>query len=303
MARACRLAGLVLCIPALLSCSKKGGDAHPAAPASHKTYAGVLKVDILPDTPTSLQDLQVVASGGGGTVSYSWEKNGAEIPGAHTARLTRDHYAKGDSITADVRMGDEKGSVTVSIGNAPPVVRSLKLSPGYIVRGVDITALPQAYDRDGDAVTFDYAWSVNGEEIVNNSPTLRGNTFKRGDTISLVVTPRDSEGATGPPFTIVPITVPNAQPLFVSTPPQQFKGTTYTYDAVAKDPDGDPIQYSLASAPQGMTIDPGSGRISWQVTRESAGVHEVKVVARDPEGAQSEQQYSLTISLNDGEGP
>jgi hypothetical protein len=40
---------------------------------------------------------------------------------------------------------------------------------------------------------------------------------------------------------------------------------TYTYNAKAIDPDGDKLTYSLKQGPQGMSIDPNSGVVQWQL--------------------------------------
>jgi hypothetical protein len=49
-----------------------------------------------------------------------------------------------------------------------------------------------------------------------------------------------------------------------------------------------------------MAIDTRTGMITWQITPEGAGAHEIEVIARDSDGAQVTQKYSLTIKLNNG---
>ena len=44
-----------------------------------------------------------------------------------------------------------------------------------------------------------------------------------------------------------------------------FDGSVYTYQVKATDPDEDKLTYSLKSAPAGMTIDPKTGAIQWNV--------------------------------------
>ena len=70
---------------------------------------------------------------------------------------------------------------------------------------------------------------------------------------------------------------------------------TYTYDVEATDPDDDTLTYSLDTAPNGMTIDPATGLISWPVSPHEAGEHQVVVRVQDPDGAFDTQSYTLTI--------
>jgi hypothetical protein len=70
----------------------------------------------------------------------------------------------------------------------------------------------------------------------------------------------------------------------------------------AGDPDEDKVEFSLASAPAGMTIDSETGQIRWQISEQhQAGSYDFEVIARDPEGAQSVQPVTLTLSSNEGE--
>jgi len=117
--------------------------------------------------------------------------------------------------------------------------------------------------------------------------------FKRGDTVSLAVVPSDGEGE-GRAYTRV-FTVPDACPVFTSTPPSHFRGTVYTYRAVAVDPDGDAVTYLLGSAPQGMSIDAKTGILTWQLKSADVGTHDIEVTAQDPSGGKTTQRYSLTI--------
>jgi hypothetical protein len=290
---------LLICPAVFSSCSKSDEDVRQT-PQAVQQQAGDLPVRILPEVPTSSDSLFAMFSGPGPAV-YSWEKNGSVIEGETTPRLSPSRFAKLDKVTVVVQSGGKKGSATVIIGNSPPKVTSVSFLPAEIQRGVDITAVPKASDPDGDEVRFSYKWSVNGEVLSNYTPVLKGDRFKRGDKVSLTVIPSDSESA-GPPYETQPVTVKNASPWFDSTPPLDFSGATYTYHAVARDPDGDPLTYSLASAPQGMNINSGTGMITWPVTSGDTGTHLIEVIARDPDGAQVTQRYSLTIRLKSGSG-
>jgi hypothetical protein len=281
-----------------LSCSRSEKDTRTVSGNVPQQFSGTLPVRIGPEPPTTASDLHAVLNKSGG-ITFSWERNGVILENEKTPELSRSLFKKHDKITVRVRQGNEKGSATVVVGNGLPQISSISFFPASIHREVDMTVEPVASDPDGDEVRFDYKWSLNGKELSENSPVLKGNSFKKGDAVSLTVYPCDSEGA-GPPFKTQMVIIPNAAPIFISVPPAEFSGATYSYHALANDPDGDTITYALASAPRGMAIDAKTGMITWQITPESAGAHEIEVIARDSDGAQGTQKYSLTIKLNNG---
>lgn len=283
---------LLVCPIFACSCSKGDKDVQTAAHAVPQQSAGTLPVRITPEAPTAANDLQAVVNNGEG-VTFTWMKNGAFLADENGSRLPHSRFSKHDTITLTVQKGNEIGSATVVIGNAPPTITSISCVPVDFCRGVDITAMPVASGLGNGEVTFDYTWSVNGKDLPEKNPVLKGDMFKKGDKISLVVVPSDSEG-TGPAYIRV-MTVPDATPFFTSTPPTMFKGTIYTYHAVAVDPDDDPITYSFASAPQGMAIDARTGMITWQLNPRDSGTHMIEITAQDPDGAVATQRYSLTI--------
>ena len=140
---------------------------------------------------------------------------------------------------------------------------------------------------------------VNGNDVHNDSPVLTADRFKRGDTVQLTVTPYDREGQ-GTPFVSMNIVIPNGAPRILSTPPQEIHGTVYTYKVVAEDPDGDPLTFSLLTAPDGMTIDSQTGMITWPITDKSASDHVVEIAVEDPGGLKTTQKYTLAISFSGG---
>jgi hypothetical protein len=111
-------------------------------------------------------------------------------------------------------------------------------------------------------------------------------------TVGIRIT--DLNGAySGQEFT-VKVTGANTPPLVISTPNTRGAvGQFYTYTAVAKDAENDAITYSLARRPSGMEIDPSTGVISW--TPSFTGSYEIQVQARDSQGANSLQTYTIVV--------
>ena len=242
-----------------------------------------------------MTDLQVLLSGANNS-SFRWEKNGRVIEGENTATLSKGHFSKGDRITVAANTGNREVSVSVQVGNTPPVVKEVTITPQYIFRGVDITASPGGYDADGDHVRFSYSWHVNGRETGEHTALLKGDQFKKGEKIVLTVIPSDTEGD-GEHYTSVPLVIPNAPPRFTSAPVEGLRGGVYEYNAHAEDPDGDRVRYSIAAGPGGMTIDEESGKVTWQVSQGQGGDHVVEIQAQDEASLKVIQKYTLTITI------
>lgn len=273
--------------------------AKAAADSQHpNTVPGKLSVKLLPEAPTSTTPLQAVCDyKGTGAMTYRWERNSQMLAGEQGTILNPENrFSKGDRISVTVTVEGMSVSSAVMIGNSPPTVASVAFKPEIIYRGIDITAEPVGSDPDGDNVQFNYRWSINGEDLSDNSAVLPGNRFKRGDRIILTITPSDSD-STGVPFITNPIIIPNAPPRFISTPLTSFQGETYTYQSRAEDPDEDQLTYSLVSGPQGMNVDPQTGVVSMKIGKEHSGSHEIEIAAQDPQGMKANQKYTLTLTI------
>lgn len=258
---------------------------------------GLPAVKILPDAPTVVTDLQVVHSVPG-YCSIAWFRNDEMIVGQNSERLLKTYFRKGDVIRVTVSAGGMQESASTIIANSPPHVVSIPFHPRYIHAGENITVSPVAFDPDGDEVQFRYRWKVNGYEVPEDSSILDQRFFRRGDIITLAVLPYDDE-SDGEPFQSRIIVIPNAPPKFSTEPPKSFRGETFAYHVTATDPDGDRVAYSLSAAPSGMRIDPDTGILTWKIDEHSTGIHNVAIIAHDPEGFIAIQQFTLSISLSE----
>ncbi|ELS32847.1 MULTISPECIES: putative Ig domain-containing protein [Pseudanabaena] len=89
----------------------------------------------------------------------------------------------------------------------------------------------------------------------------------------------------------------NKPPQIVSTPITRIgQGQAYSYEVLARDPENNPVIYSLKSSPNGMAIDANTGKISW--TGNIVGSYNVEVQATDSQGGFSSQSYQLEVIAN-----
>ncbi len=96
----------------------------------------------------------------------------------------------------------------------------------------------------------------------------------------------------------------NEPPVITSDPVTTATAeTSYGYQVLANDPEGGPLSYALALAPEGMTID-SNGIVSWMPAVDQEGYQTVTVVVRDAQGLYASQNFRVQVlPLVDTEAP
>jgi hypothetical protein len=190
---------------------------------------------------------------------------------------------------------EETASQTYTANN-PPKITIFNISPQIPVVGGTIRAEVLAQDKDGDEITILYKWSKNDVVLLNASDTLTllPDDFKRGDKISIRVIP-EANRQRGSPATIN-LTIANAPPVIKSSPESfKFDGRVYTDQVKASDPDGDTLAYSIKSGPEGVTINPSTGQISWNVPTDFKGKTTITAAVNDGQGSEATQIFNVEI--------
>ena len=86
-------------------------------------------------------------------------------------------------------------------------------------------------------------------------------------------------------------------PAFSGTAPDSATvGVPYGYDAVATDPDQDPLTFDLPVHPAGMAVDPATGRVGWVPTQDEVGPQVAILRARDDQGGLALYQFTVTVT-------
>ena len=296
--------GLVLSLQ-LLACQRdeiatsRAESSNPGSvQSSRESTAGEvprLTVTIEPGAPTVETDLVAVSNEA--AVTYRWMRGGSGMEGEEGRILAKGMFVKGDEITVVVAIDGRTVSATTRVRNSPPKTLVVKLDPPRdIFHGVDIRAVPEGMDSDGDDIHWTYQWVINNQASpADTAPILRGDRFHRGDLVTVQVIPFDGDDA-GKAYTPRAIMIPNAPPGFTTMPPVAVESAVYEYDAHADDADGDSIRYGLANAPAGMTIDLLTGRLRWPITNQPSGRNPVEVTAEDDVGGRTSQHFTLTVN-------
>ncbi len=232
---------------------------------------------------------------------YEWFVNQKSV---HLERELLPHYFKrGDKIFIKITPNDGfndggpfKTAFSV-VKNTPPEIVSIQLQPQPFVPGKSIKAVVSGKDNENDPIRYSYEWKKNGLPLfAEDHPEIRINDLKKGDLVTVKVTPHDGIDA-GQSYESLNLKSHNRRPLITSSPPMQYKDGVYSYPVEANDPDGDPLEYSILDPQPGMHFHPKTGHFQWEIPDEIKGVHHVTLVVRDSEGEGAAQKVRLDIDF------
>lgn len=314
------LAVYVLMSSLFLSCTKdkpaspvgatgpgEGSDVKSSEP--YGRVPEIISASISPQNPTVNMPLRLEYDGCGEQVrcTFRWYVGGSVVQEGENALLAPGSYRKGDTVFVEIvpssmsATGRPFKTEARQIGNTPPEVVSIELksSSPLPVPGDTITATPKGTDADDDRISYQFEWTVNGASVTgqpSDNDTFNTTGLRKKDTIIVAVTPSDGESK-GPTKLSDPLFLANRPPRIVSTPPAVIGAGVYSYQVSASDPDGDRVTYGFVTAPEGMSIDPSNGMISWTLPVKIGARMEipVKIKVEDGDGGIADQEYTILL--------
>jgi Putative Ig domain len=232
---------------------------------------------------------------------YRWIVNGQPVRNQDGEQLSPELLKRGDAVSVEIwpHDGIVEGSPfttePVVVGNSPPVVAHLAIEPESVSPGVRVQARADISDVDRDLIRVSYRWWKN-DSLVQEGDEAELDTagFSRGDTASVEAVPFDGVQK-GKAVRSVPIRMGNTPPRILSAPAKSIVNNRYDYQVEATDAESDVITFSLETAPPGMTIDEHKGSVSWQISPDQIGVHKVRILAKDSQGAVTFQEFELNL--------
>lgn len=205
-----------------------------------------------------------------------------------------------DSFTFTVNDGQvNSAEATVAINvnpvNTAPVIVSTPITTAN--EGELYQYQVVAADSDNDVVT--YSMTSGPTTAFMNSDTGRLSwypMFEDAGNYSVTVTASDGEATVTQTFSLTILNA-NRAPQITSTAPESVtENQVYQYAVTANDPDTeDVLNYTLSAAPDGMTIDMGTGLVTWVPENEDIGSHPIIVTVIDTFGYSDEQSFLVSV--------
>jgi len=213
-----------------------------------------------------------------------------------------------DSFTFKVNDGTtdsetEAVLITVNPVNDPPTANDDNVTTLEDIPADNIKVLANDIEVDNEPIMIN---SVTQGEYGSVSINVDNNTlsytpdanFFGADKFTYTISDREDQTDTA----VVNVTVEplNDKPRIISTPvTTAMLKVLYTYDVNVVDEDAaDTLTFSLASKPEGMTINPSTGLIRWLPTSMIAEPNEVVVVVADSNAIPNTDTQSFRIEIN-----
>jgi hypothetical protein len=266
----------------------------------------ILNADFLNDEFTVEYDIKIQAniiSPLPATITYTWYVNDNEVYNVNGTTLPPKHFKKRDKVSCTITVVDSLGITSepvtlgpVTIENAIPRINWADIVPtDSIYKGTNLSVDFEVEDPDEDDIEMRYTWYV-GNSLVSTDSTLNGDLLAAGENVLLELIPYDGD-TTGQMFEVKrPIVVQNTPPKIFGIPTAVIHDSLLTCRITAKDPDGDPLTYTIESGPSGMTID-STGLIQWIVVPpENDTIIIISVSVTDDKGAGEKVDIPLQVA-------
>lgn len=287
------------------------GNAAPPAP----------KVVIAPANPRRGQELRAliteVPDPDGDLLAYrfEWKRDGAPVslaPGS--AAVPREQPKKGERWSVDVIASDgeadsPRAHAEVKIANTPPTAPDVALCRGPVPAGapLEVTLPAPSSDADGDPITYQYAWTVNGQPMAKwvGRKTLGAGDTKKHDKLRVTVTP--SDGTENGPSTAAECEIEDSAPgapkiAFDPAEPTAETGARATVTQGSEDRDGDKVTYRYAWTKNGLPFVPGGDGSAVKPGGLKRG-DELTVVVTSFDGEREGGRASLSVRVKNTPPP
>ena len=235
---------------------------------------------------------------------WAWTVDGA--PAGDGQVLDGNAFTKDQVVTCTATpddgtglTGDPVSSLPITVSNTLPVVTSATLAPTDPVEGDTIVPTLTSFDADGDTVSFNVEWEVDGA-LASTDPTLSSAAFNKNQTIVAIVRPVDDDGE-GAPFTSDSVTAINTEPQISSAPTLAPANptvlSTIVIDSLAVhdvDPADNPVVLSYTWMVGGVVV-PGADGLSLSGEFVRGDQVQVRLTAYDDETSVSSNSGIVTV--------
>jgi hypothetical protein len=141
--------------------------------------------------------------------------------------------------------------------NSAPRIEDLSFEPEEPAAGDTVRAVVETSDEDGDTVWLDYAWTIDGEPLEEESEeiVLEGSGFSRGDTLEVSVVASDGKDQVeDSASTELANAVPQIVSVEVLPAGELLSGAPITLRPDVRDADGDDLTFRYEWQVNGRSV-------------------------------------------------
>jgi choice-of-anchor A domain-containing protein/RHS repeat-associated protein len=204
-------------------------------------------------------------------------------------------------VVDDGRGGTATQQFEVQVGatpaNLPPVFQSV---PGVQVNlGALYTYTPAVFNWTGGALQFFLDGGPAGMTADPNTGAISYQAGSSSATFAVRLRVVDGHGDSAVQAWVLAVGSGSADAVTITTAPPGAStavvGVPYVYLPRAQDANGQPLTFTLLSAPLGMTVDATTGRIDWLPDAAQVGPQTVVLQAADSLGGSAVQTFTVTV--------
>ncbi|MEO1525906.1 MAG: putative Ig domain-containing protein [Planctomycetota bacterium] len=222
------------------------------------------------------------------TGSVHWNPGMSDV-GTHSIELkVRDEF--GGSASQQFQL-----QVHETLGNRPPLIQSVP--PVTADSGGDFRYQVQAFDPDGDTLTFALASSPTGMMIDPQTGEVSwANSIDGEHDLSIVVSDGEHDATQSFVVSVGGVGTGVTAPLILSSPALLAGvGTRYFYLPLAQDAGDGTLSFSLVESPSGMSIDATTGEIEWLPGAGQLGHNTVVLRTENGRGGVATQLFTVDV--------
>ena len=220
-------------------------------------------------------------------------KAGFDQAGVHQVRVK----------TVDEEKAEHELEFLVSVNN---VNRKPKITSDPVLTGLENQQYFynfSAHDEDEDILTYKILSAPQGMKIESNNGYVSWTpSYDKAGTYEVVLAVSDGFNEVNQLFNLE-IANSNRAPKIISKPILKVaENQAYQYTLKSKDADGEAMEFSLLSSPEGMLLDKVTKQIIWRPDWHQAGLHQVTVQVQDIHDGRDVQTFNLNV-LNNNRAP
>jgi hypothetical protein len=194
-------------VRAVASDGESDSEAATAELTIQNSAPVVTSIRLSPSEPYTNNAVSVVAEGfdpdgDALTFKYRWSVGGSVLASQTGTTLGSALFRRDQVVEVTVTANDGTvdsapvASTPLPIRNSAPTYGSVDLTPATARAATVLSCAPRdGADLDGDPITPQFAWRVNGVDVPVAGPTYGPGLVRRGDTVQCLATPFDGTNA------------------------------------------------------------------------------------------------------------